>query len=107
MKAPLDPDCDPASKRKRVNITVRCSLKELAACIKLSKSHHLNILETGGLGHLRHFNIESNICRPLIFFLMHRIDPATMTLDLPQLSELGESSLSEEIELIPVHIPIV
>ena len=78
----MDPDCEPASKKKRVNITIRCSLKELAACIKLLKPRHLDILEAGGLGYLRRFNIESNVCRPLIFFLMHLIDPATMTLDL-------------------------
>ena len=68
MKAPLDPDCEPASKKKRVNITIRCSLKELAECLKLLKVRHLDELEVGGLGCLQHFSIDSNICRPLIFF---------------------------------------
>lgn len=60
----------------------RCSLKELASCIALLEERHLSVLRAADLGHLKDFKIKSNINKRLICFLMYRIDPETMTLDL-------------------------
>lgn len=68
--------------KKRFNVLTRCSLKELASCILLLKDHHLEVLAESGLGHLKDFKINGNINRRLICFLLNRIDPHTMTLDL-------------------------
>lgn len=63
-------------------MTARCSLKEVALCVKLLKPRHLDLLKAGDLLHLKDFKIKSNINRRLAAFLMYRIDPVTMILDL-------------------------
>ena len=78
-------DVDAGSKpneKIRFNTTTRCSLKELALCLKLLQPRHLKELNIGGLGHLKDFSIKDNINRRLICFLMFMVDPITMTLDL-------------------------
>jgi hypothetical protein len=68
--------------KPRFNTTVRCSLKEIAACIALLKDRHLKVLDKADLGHLKDFKIKSNISRSLGCFLMYHIDPTSMILDL-------------------------
>ena len=45
------------------NTTARCSLKELASCLKLLEQRHLDQLADGGLGHLKDFKVKGNINR--------------------------------------------
>ena len=66
--------------------------------MKLLKDHHIKDLIAGGLGHLRDFKISSNICRPLMGFLMHHIEPSTMTLDLGD----GRKRLQFTVETISI-----
>jgi len=73
---------DGANAPRRFNMIARCSLKEVALCVKFLKPRHLEMLEDGDHLHLKYFKIKSNINRHLAAFLMYRIDPATMILDL-------------------------
>jgi hypothetical protein len=68
--------------KPRFNTIVRCSLKEIAACIALLKDRHLKVLHKADLGHLKDFKIKSNISCSLGCFLMYHIDPTSMILDL-------------------------
>lgn len=86
-----------SAQADRFNTTARCSLKELALCIALLKDRHLQQLVTGGLGHLKDFRIKENINRRLICFLMYRIDPETMILDL------GDGSKKLQITADAMH----
>ena len=67
---------------RHFNCVARCSLTELAKCIKLLKPRHMGLLEKAGIAHLKDFKIRGNINRRLICFLMYKLDPVTMILDL-------------------------
>lgn len=69
-------------KKRGFNTTTRCSLKELKFCTGLLKDRHLLLLDDGGLGHIKDFKIKGNINRRLMGFLLYKIDPETMILDL-------------------------
>ena len=67
---------------ERLNITVRCSLREIDACAKLLESHHVARVHAAGFGSIFKWKVKSNISHPLMGVLYLRIDPETMTLDM-------------------------
>ena len=71
--------------KRGFNKTIRCSLKELFECAELLKDRHLSRVRKAGFGAMLDGKVRGLISRPLIGFLMGRIDPATMTM------KLGES----------------
>uniref|UniRef100_A0A8I7BDF2 Uncharacterized protein n=2 Tax=Hordeum vulgare subsp. vulgare TaxID=112509 RepID=A0A8I7BDF2_HORVV len=78
----------PDGKPKReFNQTVRCSLKEFFECAELLKDRHVARVRKAGFGAMLDSKVRGLISRPLIGFLMGRIDPATMTM------KLGESKV--------------
>lgn len=71
-----------AADSTKFNISARISLKEVYHFIGLLEPRHMLKLDEGGIGHIRNFSIKSNINRRLMCFLMYKIEPTSMTLDL-------------------------
>uniref|UniRef100_A0A453JAQ1 Uncharacterized protein n=2 Tax=Aegilops tauschii subsp. strangulata TaxID=200361 RepID=A0A453JAQ1_AEGTS len=73
--------------KRRFNNTIRCSLKEFFECAELLKDRHVARVRKAGFGAMLDGKVRGLISRPLIGFLMGKIDPATMTM------KLGESKV--------------
>ena len=67
---------------QRLNITVRCSLREIDACARLLESRHVARVHAASFGSIFQWKVKSNISRPLMGVLYLKIDPDTMTLDI-------------------------
>ena len=67
-----------------LNITLRCSLKEVDICAKLLKPRHVARVRSVGFGSIFDWKVKANISRPLMGVLYLKIDPETMTLDMGQ-----------------------
>jgi hypothetical protein len=83
---------------RTINKTVRCSLKQLFTCVEILKERHIRRLRDAGLGPLLDSKIRQNINIRLACFLMNRIDPATMTLNL------GVANKVIEITSYAIHL---
>ena len=68
--------------QRKLNLTVRCSLREVEDCAKLLESRHVARVHASGFGSIFKWRVKSNISRPLMGVLYLRIDPDTMTLDM-------------------------
>ena len=66
----------------QLNLTVRCSLREIDACAKLLESRHVARVHVASFGSIFKWKVKSNISRPLMGTLYLRIDPDTITLDM-------------------------
>ena len=69
---------------QRLNLTMRCSLREIDACARLFESRHVARVHVAGFGSIFKWKVKSNISRPLMGALYLRIDPDTMTLDMDE-----------------------
>ena len=68
--------------QRKLNLTVRCSLREVEDCAKLLESRHVARVHASGFGSIFKWRVKSNISRPLMGVLYLRIDCDTMTLDM-------------------------
>ncbi|XBI37666.1 hypothetical protein VPH35_122908 [Triticum aestivum] len=68
--------------QRKLNLTVRCSLREVEDCAKLLESRHVARVHASGFGSIFRWRVKSNISRPLMGVLYLRIDCDTMTLDM-------------------------
>ena len=68
--------------QRKLNLTVRCSLREVEDCAKLLESRHVARVHASGFGSIFKWRVKSNISRPLMGVLYLRIDCDTMTLNM-------------------------
>jgi len=68
--------------KKKAQLLMRCSLAEFYKCAKLLKPRHTDRLRAAGFGPMLDGKVKTNIDRRLAYFLMEKIDPKTMILDL-------------------------